>query len=323
MYPNKNHSFTVPVGNASRQLIDIDSPEVKEVRKVRIVQESPVTPSASSPVIVSNVSSHYSPQVELSSLVQPTPVPLKTSAIELIPERDDPLPSKKHKEENSESDSDCDIIDLTVSVPIVESQIPTPPVPKSSTEAPDKSYGHNRVQMIKIEAPTDMNPKAKEAFASPRKPPKKGKRNLQNQVPFSQMSGSSSINPFDDDEDDEDQWLQRLQTWSNDMALASRLEEDYAKKVIEMIPLEETLEDELETIRQKLVAENGGNGTPRGLSIQLLDHQIIGLCWMMRMERNDNFKGGILADEMGVVDPNPDGQDNTDSSITSSKSIVS
>lgn len=40
-------------------------------------------------------------------------------------------------------------------------------------------------------------------------------------------------------------------------------------------------------------------GTPEGLSINLLEHQKIGLQWMMKME-NSNNKGGILADDMGL-----------------------
>lgn len=40
-------------------------------------------------------------------------------------------------------------------------------------------------------------------------------------------------------------------------------------------------------------------GTPEGLSISLLEHQKIGLQWMLKME-NSNNKGGILADDMGL-----------------------
>jgi SNF2 family DNA or RNA helicase len=40
-------------------------------------------------------------------------------------------------------------------------------------------------------------------------------------------------------------------------------------------------------------------GTPDGLSITLLEHQKIGLQWMIKME-NSNNKGGILADDMGL-----------------------
>lgn len=40
-------------------------------------------------------------------------------------------------------------------------------------------------------------------------------------------------------------------------------------------------------------------GTPDGLSITLLEHQKIGLQWMLKMESSNN-RGGILADDMGL-----------------------
>ncbi|OBZ82282.1 putative ATP-dependent helicase C23E6.02 [Choanephora cucurbitarum] len=40
-------------------------------------------------------------------------------------------------------------------------------------------------------------------------------------------------------------------------------------------------------------------GTPDGLNINLLEHQKVGLQWMMKME-NSNNKGGLLADDMGL-----------------------
>ncbi|KAI8331610.1 SNF2 family N-terminal domain-containing protein [Choanephora cucurbitarum] len=40
-------------------------------------------------------------------------------------------------------------------------------------------------------------------------------------------------------------------------------------------------------------------GTPDGLNITLLEHQKVGLQWMMKME-NSNNRGGLLADDMGL-----------------------
>lgn len=40
-------------------------------------------------------------------------------------------------------------------------------------------------------------------------------------------------------------------------------------------------------------------GTPEGLVCTLMEHQKIGLQWMLKMERSNN-KGGILADDMGL-----------------------
>lgn len=37
-----------------------------------------------------------------------------------------------------------------------------------------------------------------------------------------------------------------------------------------------------------------------GMEVRLLPHQIIGVSWMVRQERESGLKGGILADEMGL-----------------------
>lgn len=37
-----------------------------------------------------------------------------------------------------------------------------------------------------------------------------------------------------------------------------------------------------------------------GMEVQLLPHQIIGVSWLLRQERESGLKGGILADEMGL-----------------------
>jgi SNF2 family DNA or RNA helicase len=297
----KSHMSAEPTAKVSREVVDIVSPGVREVRKVRTILESPITPPES---LSSNLCLSHTPD-ETSLQMLSTPVPSTTLL-------KDPATWKQHRKLGSASDSDCDIIDLTVAAAITNTKIGKDTMDEATLLR--QTNAKDRVKIIKIEAPRNSSPAPNSTFGSPR-------RTLSDSKSNPSISQKSGADPHDDDE--EDQWFQRLQTWSNDMALASRLEEDYAQKVIEMIPLEETLEDELETIRQGLVAENGGIGTPRGLSIQLLDHQIIGLCWMMRMEKNENFKGGILADEMGVMEYDIDGQDDTDAGITSSESLVS
>jgi SNF2 family DNA or RNA helicase len=102
------------------------------------------------------------------------------------------------------------------------------------------------------------------------------------------------------DSDDDDRWAQGLRQWNENVELAQNLEAQFAKKVMEMIPLEETLEQELDNIIKKLKEQHGGNGTPRTLNVQLMPHQITGLAWMIRQELNDQFHGGILADDMGM-----------------------
>ena len=37
-----------------------------------------------------------------------------------------------------------------------------------------------------------------------------------------------------------------------------------------------------------------------GMEVQLLPHQIIGVSWLVRQERESGLRGGILADEMGL-----------------------
>lgn len=40
-----------------------------------------------------------------------------------------------------------------------------------------------------------------------------------------------------------------------------------------------------------------------GMEVRLLPHQIIGVSWMVRQERDSGLRGGILADEMGLWVP--------------------
>ena len=37
-----------------------------------------------------------------------------------------------------------------------------------------------------------------------------------------------------------------------------------------------------------------------GMEVRLLPHQMIGVSWMVRQERESGLRGGILADEMGL-----------------------
>lgn len=52
-------------------------------------------------------------------------------------------------------------------------------------------------------------------------------------------------------------------------------------------------------IKQELIDKYGGNGTPDMMRCTLHAHQIHGLSWMMKMER-ESLAGGILADDMGL-----------------------
>ncbi|RYP59353.1 hypothetical protein DL769_008572 [Monosporascus sp. CRB-8-3] len=49
------------------------------------------------------------------------------------------------------------------------------------------------------------------------------------------------------------------------------------------------------------LTDDKGEGDPRGLKFPLYKHQRLALNWMKRMELDDHKKGGILADDMGLV----------------------
>ncbi|CAG8523822.1 7110_t:CDS:10 [Acaulospora morrowiae] len=69
-------------------------------------------------------------------------------------------------------------------------------------------------------------------------------------------------------------------------------------ELIRMIPLEEVNETPLEEASRKI---NSQNGAVDGLRIKLMDHQIVGVSWMVDCEKKDNgTRGGILADDMGL-----------------------
>ncbi|KAI7904060.1 SNF2 family N-terminal domain-containing protein [Cokeromyces recurvatus] len=63
--------------------------------------------------------------------------------------------------------------------------------------------------------------------------------------------------------------------------------------------IEKELRELLENISDDDPPPQDRAGTPNGLSINLMEHQKIGLQWMIKMENSSN-KGGILADDMGL-----------------------
>ena len=42
------------------------------------------------------------------------------------------------------------------------------------------------------------------------------------------------------------------------------------------------------------------NDKPEGLEINLMAHQVLGVAFMLEMEKDKKFRGGILADAMGI-----------------------
>lgn len=98
----------------------------------------------------------------------------------------------------------------------------------------------------------------------------------------------------------------RIQTLQSRMA-AIAAQQNYKRHLPKpySAPLtQQETERELRELLENIVSDEppppeDRTGTPDGLSITLLEHQKIGLQWMIKME-NSNNKGGILADDMGL-----------------------
>lgn len=98
----------------------------------------------------------------------------------------------------------------------------------------------------------------------------------------------------------------RIQTLQSHMA-AIAAQQSYKRRLPKpySAPLtQQETERELRELLENIVSDEppppeDRTGTPDGLSITLLEHQKIGLQWMIKME-NSNNKGGILADDMGL-----------------------
>ncbi|CAG8562637.1 933_t:CDS:2, partial [Racocetra fulgida] len=67
--------------------------------------------------------------------------------------------------------------------------------------------------------------------------------------------------------------------------------------LLDMIPLDESVNTPVGEAMRKIKARNG---IVPGLSIQLMDHQVIGVSWMVDQEIKEKVRGGILADDMGL-----------------------
>ncbi|CAG8585708.1 15175_t:CDS:10 [Gigaspora margarita] len=68
--------------------------------------------------------------------------------------------------------------------------------------------------------------------------------------------------------------------------------------LLEMIPLDESNKTPVNEAMRKI---NARRGIVPGLSsIKLMDHQVIGVSWMVDQEIKDKVRGGILADDMGL-----------------------
>ncbi|CAG8672922.1 4540_t:CDS:10 [Cetraspora pellucida] len=77
---------------------------------------------------------------------------------------------------------------------------------------------------------------------------------------------------------------------------------NYSKSInlqdlLDMIPLDESNHTPVGEAMRKI---NARKGIIPGLSIQLMDHQVIGVSWMVDQEIKEKVRGGILADDMGL-----------------------
>ncbi|RHZ75362.1 hypothetical protein Glove_216g60 [Diversispora epigaea] len=70
------------------------------------------------------------------------------------------------------------------------------------------------------------------------------------------------------------------------------------QELLRLIPLNETKDTPIEDAMRKI---NAPDGQIDGMTIKLMDHQVLGVSWMVESENKDNkVKGGILADDMGL-----------------------
>ncbi|CAG8478974.1 11767_t:CDS:10 [Diversispora eburnea] len=70
------------------------------------------------------------------------------------------------------------------------------------------------------------------------------------------------------------------------------------QELLRLIPLNETKDAPIEEAMHKI---NAPDGQIDGMTIKLMDHQVLGVSWMVENEQKDNkVKGGILADDMGL-----------------------
>ncbi|KAJ3273636.1 hypothetical protein HDV01_004245 [Terramyces sp. JEL0728] len=104
----------------------------------------------------------------------------------------------------------------------------------------------------------------------------------------------------DEESDSEVEWMNRITNYSENSLLNSNVAADVTKAIMDNIPTDAVVNRSLKEIKAELIQQHGGNGTPRALSITLMEHQIHGLAWMMHMEKNEKIRGGILADDMGL-----------------------
>jgi SNF2 family DNA or RNA helicase len=74
------------------------------------------------------------------------------------------------------------------------------------------------------------------------------------------------------------------------------MDEIRAEKIVNSITTDDELDNILNQIISDLKKANSGNGTPKALSITLMPHQLKGLAWMIKMEADPEYRGGILAD---------------------------
>ncbi|KAH9268526.1 hypothetical protein BASA84_000130 [Batrachochytrium salamandrivorans] len=99
-----------------------------------------------------------------------------------------------------------------------------------------------------------------------------------------------------DKENDKDKWETELMRWQTSMKKAVRKEEGWLKKTIEFRPPDEIIERSIDEQIKGLQLQYGNKGTPKGMTITLMPHQVYGLAWLISMEEGE-IKGGILADD--------------------------
>ena len=77
-----------------------------------------------------------------------------------------------------------------------------------------------------------------------------------------------------------------------------------SSKVSEKV-VSDSISEEIDKGLQVYIPPEERLDTPPGMTVTLMEHQRIGLTWMVRQEISHEFHGGILADDMGLGKHSP------------------
>ncbi|KAJ3290083.1 hypothetical protein HK104_007025 [Borealophlyctis nickersoniae] len=222
-----------------------------------------------------------------------------------------------------DSDSDCELIDLTQEVPVVVKPAPSqkpeaPVVPESPAGATSQNHATLEATAVTMPAPVFPTMYGFMPFPSPQIPPSMPAARQEPPKPASSVAKPASPVLFKVPEalfkpppsaptpeaepgsNDNEQTTEVVMDTA-DLDNVKLLEESgvLTADAIQRVLAAETVDQGCVRIVDDLKRQYGRGGTPDGLRISLMEHQVQGLAWMIRMEEDD-LAGGILADDMGL-----------------------